>query len=360
MAEKEAPVGRRVAALIEETLDGYLADPGAAEAAVQDNGAGLPPEVTDRAGDLIALNVPKKSPAYRDAIIIQLGYGLVAEEAIDLTRRQVGGRSVAKALGDKLKASHIQAVADAYQNIGKNTDNLCRGNVPFFDDLLVWATGASRDARLALFHLVTAAVALTARPVLPMPSLDRTRLSFFAVASLMNTFLATPSGGAHQQFAVAAFLGALIEEFGMDGPNALRVETKRINASDLSSKTAGDVQILRGGRVEEAFEVTANDWEEKLGVARHGLKQADLQRSHIVAAVGDDVLARAAALMDPAVDITVIDCEALIRTIAALMRRPAREAALRRIHEYLERYQPDIERVNAYVRLLRDRGLAEA
>src|SRR5438477_12874555 len=44
--------------------------------------------------------------------------------------------------------------------------------------------------------------------------------------------------------------------------------------------------------------------------------------------------------------------EAGIRTMIAIMRKPARQAALMRLYELLDRLQPDIERVNAYVTLL--------
>jgi hypothetical protein len=143
----------------------------------------------------------------------------------------------------------------------------------------------------------------------------------------------------------------------MGGPGGLRVETKRLNASDASSKTAGDIQILRGNRVEEAFEITANDWATKIDSARRALKDADLQRAHIVAAVGASFIEQADRLGEVNVDLSVVDVAALLRTLTAVMRKPAREAALTRLHDYLDRYQPDIDRVNAYVDLLRKHGL---
>jgi hypothetical protein len=143
----------------------------------------------------------------------------------------------------------------------------------------------------------------------------------------------------------------------MGGPGGLRVETKRLNASDASSKTAGDIQILRGNRVEEAFEITANDWKTKIESASSALRDADLQRAHIVASVGASFLEEADQLGEINVDLSIIDVGALLHTLAAVMRKPAREAALVRLHEYLDRYQPDIDRVNAYVDLLRKHEL---
>ena len=61
------------------------------------------------------------------------------------------------------------------------------------------------------------------------------------------------------------------------------VETKNLNASDKSSRSAGDIQILLGNRVVEALEVTANDWTEKLIGAEKTIRDNDLSRLTIVA-----------------------------------------------------------------------------
>ena len=55
-------------------------------------------------------------------------------------------------------------------------------------------------------------------------------------------------------------LDALLYEFGLSTVGGLRVVTKNINASDASSGTAADVQIMRANKIEEAFEVSANNW----------------------------------------------------------------------------------------------------
>ena len=235
---------------------------------------------------------------------------------------------------------------------------MCRGNEPDFDDTLRWAKRAAPEQVRALFEYVAASTALTARPVRPMPELDRSRLTFSAVSGLLRELLATPSGGAHEQFAVAACLEAVIEEFGQGGPTGLRVETKPIYASDTSSKAAGDVVIRRGNRAEEAFEISANLWSEKLAQATASIRAHDLARAHIVARAGSLDAGQLAQLQAIGADVSVLDICALLDTLIGVMRKPARAHALARIHDHLDRNQPDIDRVNAYVDLLKRCGLA--
>ncbi len=351
---KDRPVnlGQRATQVINEALARFLRSPESAEESSTSAKAKLPGEIATKLATVLAL----REASYRDGIIIQLAFGL-KEPLLDLTKRPEGGRSVAQRLGSLFKASHIKGVADAYQNIAKNTNELCRGNQADFDDILRWANGVDPSTRAVAFEYVLASVALTARPVQPMPALRRGELTFISVSKLLDELMGIPSNGAHQQFSVAAFLHAVIDEFGMGGPGGLRVETKRINASDASSKTAGDIQILRGNRVEEAFEVTANEWSTKLDSARSAVREADLPRAHIIAAVSASFIDDAAKLEATNIDLSVIDVEALLRTLTAVMRKPAREAALMRLHDLLDRYQPDVDRVNAYVDLLRKHGL---
>lgn len=306
-------------------------------------------ELDPRAIEL--LDATLKAPiSYRDGVFIQLAWGL-EEGSFDHTHKGEGARSSAAKFAAALADWHIPFVKDAYQNIGKNSANLARGNVAAFDDLLRWMNGASAEEREALLELLSATVALTARPVRPMPQLARAELTFAKVVGLLDALLATPSGGAHEQFAVAAFLEALIDEFGQGGVGGLGVRTKNINAADASAGTAADVQVMRGNRIEEAFEVSASDWRGKLSQAIQAARNADLPRVHILAYV-DTLEGLADALQATTTDVTVIDVRAFLRSLAAVMKKPAREVALRLLYDHIERKQPDIERVNAYVELL--------
>lgn len=326
-------------------IDRWLEDPAGISANVVAKRSTLgsgPSKLMD--GALLASN------SYRDGVLIQLAWGL-EQSGIDHTQKGDGARSAAGSIAKALAARHIPAVKDAYQNIGKNTANLARGNVPDFDNLLRWMNDASDESRLAALDLVAALVAATARPVLPMPQLARVNLTFANVVSVLDELLSSPSGGAHEQFAVAAFLDALIDEFGLGGVGALGVRTKNINASDASAGTAADVQIMRGNKVEEAFEVSASGWRDKLHQAIQAAKSADLNRVHILSNV-QDLAGLQELLGDNTTDVTVIDVRTFLRTLIAVLKKPAREVALVRLYEHLDRKQPDTNRVNEYVKLL--------
>ena len=118
-----------------------------------------------------------------------------------------------------------------------------------------------------------------------MPELGWAKLSFAAVCQLLDDLFSVGSEGAFEQFAVAALLSALIDQNGQTGYTGYRIETKSLNASDRSSRTAGDIQILSGSQVVEAFEVTAGSWSRKLDVVKKTIKEHDLSRFHVVAHV---------------------------------------------------------------------------
>ena len=189
-----------------------------------------------------------------------------------------------------------------------------------------------------------------------MPELSRLNLTFSNIVSALDDLLSIPSGGAHEQFAVAAFLEALIDEFGLSGVGALNVKTKNINASDASAGTAADVQIMRGNKVEEAFEVSASGWRDKLQQAIMAARSADLTRVHILSHV-EDLQGLAELLGESTTDVSVIDVKTFLRTLVAVLKKPAREVAMVRLYELLDRNQADPARVNAYVELLRRHSL---
>lgn len=294
--------------------------------------------------------------SYRDGLMIQLAYGN-ADPQLDLTKRPPGARSVAKQLGDFLAEKHIRSVKDAYQNIAKNTVVLNRGNVEEFDRILCWANEASVTQRDTALRYVCAIVAATARPVRPMPRLNRSGLTYAPVVNLFHGLMANPSGGAFEQFTVAALLNVLIANHG---EGRARVETKTLNASDRSSSTAGDVQVMVGARVLEAFEVTANNWRTKVSSASKTIRDNDLSRLHIVAERSDKDRAEVeTTLQSLAEDVSVLDTRQIVEVLVAVLTRPQRAEALVRLYEYLDRYQPDTNRVNLLVERLGSAGLVE-
>lgn len=353
------PTYKVVVENIRARLDDFLADSDTAARCVAEAPTRLPAEVLANVASVEGLK-RSQPQTHRDALLIQLGFGLEAAAPIDHRQRAMGARTAGAPLGKIFAARHIPAVVDAFQNIGKNIELLARGNVPPFDALLTWMNDASRNERLALVDYIAARAALTARMVLPMPPLRVAALTFAATTRFLDDLLTTPSGGAYEQFAVAAFLDATLYEFGLGGTvGGLRVVTKKINASDASSGTAADVQIVRGNKIEEAFEVTANDWRTKVDQAAATSAKADLSRSHIVAAVSPDER-DFEDLTDLDADVSVLDVRSMLRMLCATLRKPAREYALKRLHELVDRNQPDPELTNNVVRVLSRLQLTEA
>ena len=119
--------------------------------------------------------------SYRDVLIVQLAYRLSSEAALDLTQRHIGARTVGQRLGRFFASQHIRKVQDAYQNIGKNSPVLVRGNFPQFDSFLRWAS-VDQDTKIAgieaAFDYACGVVAATSRPVPRMPPLDRSAHTF--------------------------------------------------------------------------------------------------------------------------------------------------------------------------------------
>ena len=330
----------------------FIEDPASAEAAK----LAASEVLGQQTSEILARVLADRRISYRDGVLIQLAWG-VADPAADLTIRNEGARTLAQQLGVFLSEQHVAFVRDAYQNIAKNTNVLTRGNVPDFDALLAWANGANAEQRERALQFACASVAATSRPVKPMPALNRSALTFARCATLIRELLATPSGGAFEQFTFAALLNTLVAD---TAGGSYRVETKNLNASDRSSYAAGDVQIATGNRVIEAFEVTANDWRTKLAGATKTIRDNDLSRLHILAARPEGDRAEAeSALAELTEDVAVLDVRQVSEVLVAILTRPQRSEALTRLYEYLDRYQPDVDRVNLYVDRLTASGLVE-
>jgi len=301
----------------------------------------------------------RKEPTkpYRVGLVIQLAFALSTPERLDITYRHPGARGtagVAGKLGDLLRSRHVVSSVDVYQNIGKNDENLIRNNCREFDRFLQWASGqrATKEQLRTVFQYACLKIAGTARPIRPLPEINQAKLTFANVMALFHELLAAPSGGAHEQFIIASLLHSRLEQTG----SQQRVETKNLNASDQSSRTAADVQVKTGTRTDEAYEVTANEWKEKLGGAAQTIRAHDLSRLHILAQVEDfpEMIRILKGLTD---DISALDLRAFIAVLTSELRKQFRTSALRRLYELLDRLQPNTDLVNAYVERLQQQGL---
>jgi hypothetical protein len=342
------PKSAEVVHRVHDDLDELIADGDALSAAASQAGE-LPSEIADSLERVIA-----KPNSYRDALLVLLAYPLIAEETIDLRRRPDGARTAGDGLGRLLPSLHIKGVVGAFMNIGKNTEELVRGNNPDFDAILTWAsTEATLNELGAAYSVVVAKIASTARRVEERPNPLLGQLTFPNLMAMFEEMLSTPSGGAYEQYVVSALLEAALAQEG----STRRVETKGLSTSDKSAKSAGDVEIRERGRLQEGIEVTANPWGEKLEQAKRAISEHGLPRSHIVAAVKEDKPYEALRELAGDSDISLVDVEAMVGLLSALLDRGGRQFALLRVYDLLDQHLADPTLVNAYVALLKKRGL---
>ena len=272
----------------------------------------LPPDIASSVDSLARL---RSSLGYRDGVLTALSHPLVRGEVVDVTQRPPSGRPASDLIGkDLLPTLHIKGVKSAYQNIGKNQPNLVRGNNPDWDALLTWAANnATIEQILVAYERVAAAIAATARTVLPKPRFRLAQLTFVKVMALIDQMLNEPSAGAHEQYITAAFIAAVTQQES----SGLQVRTKALNASDASSRSAGDVEILHRNKLQEAVEVSANHFDTKFGQALDAMAEYGLPRIHLVApgleSGGYDDLAETVDA-----DISILDPLALAAALVAL------------------------------------------
>lgn len=300
---------------------------------------------------------------YRDAALIVLAYAVDAGNGANAAVPPAGRRTVAQRLAELLDDLNIRARRDAFQTLAKGTSTLLGRDRESWNHLIEWAQ--TQDDPAALEHAMrymASRIAATARNLPQMPTLDVARLTFRRVTRIVDELLGAPSGGAHEQFVFAALLHALAEEHG-----GRRVETKTLSAADASAGTAADVQVLDGGNLIEAYEVTANHWSTKVAQAVAVLRHYDLPRAHIVAPgpapAGDEIKAAVqgtsmpSGLVASVIDLSVLDVRSECRSLIHRLGRPGRRTALTKLWEHLAMRQPNDELVVSYVELLTQVGL---
>jgi hypothetical protein len=346
----ELPSNAAVRDLLARTLTGY-ATPGAA-------GAGAPPPAPDPAAQAHLDRLLRKPGTHRDGILILFAYVVALGRPIDFraldSGKIDGARGVAQWLATFLPTLHIAATEDAFQTVAKGRKDYVSETNPAWQALMLWASEqtSARPVEDAWRHLA-AGIAATARHLPAEPGFDTPRMTYGRLAALFGALWDQPSGGAHEQFIWAALYAAYVKQ--LDDPGV--VETKRLNASDASSQTAGDVQHKHRGVVLEAYEVTGRDWRTKMPAARRTLQRHGLQRIHVLAGgvtpqSGDEI---AAASGDD--DISVLDHRHASLALAHLLSKAWRREALTLLFHHLVRLQPDDQLVWDYVGRLDALGL---
>lgn len=301
-----------------------------------------------------------KQDTYRDATLAILAYPLAAGQPMDITVPPDGRRGVAQHMDRLLTRLDIRCRRDVFQTIAKGSDTLIGRDRESWNELLKWASKQRNLPEIErAFHYVAKGIAATARNLPAMPVMDVSRLTYARVVKVVDEMLSTPSGGAHEQFILAALLHAVAEESG-----SARVETKTLSAADASARSAADVQLVEGGVVREAYEVSASDWSGKLRQAVAVLHHYQLPRVHILAnasgVTGDEIVG---ALTEEGLasdlDVSVLDIAEEVHSLLHRLTRPGRRAALLKLYEHLVQRQGRDDLVQGYVNLLRDGGLTE-
>jgi hypothetical protein len=342
-----------VAAVIRQALEVAIEAQASPEVTRAEAEADLPAEIVADIGEVAG----DSRRSYVVGLLVMLALPGVRGEALDLTVPPLGGRAMTQKTGTVLADLHIPAPKDAFENIGKNSKVLTRGNFPAFDRVLVWASGDDADLGQveAAYSFVVVLLAQTARSVAPKPrALRLARLTFATTQQLLDDMLDMPSQGAHEQFIVAAVLNAALEQVG----SGERVETKNLNASDKSSRAAGDVVVYRKGEIVAALETTANDWRDKISPVLESLKNYKPGRSIIIAPIAAGEGGEAIEAVTPE-DIAVLDIRGFVAVGLAVLNRPGKERALLMLYDYLDRDCPSAEVVNAYVARLGAAGLVD-
>jgi SacI restriction endonuclease len=341
-----------VVELARETLLRFIPDEDARVRAGEAADRELPAAIAQAVNELAALT---QSLAYRDGVLTALAHPIVQGEIVDVTQRPPSGRPASDIIGrDLLPSLHIKGVRGAYQNIGKNQPNLVRGNNAHWDALLTWAANEAtlEEIRVA-YERIAAAIAATARTVLPKPRFRLAQLTFVNVMALVDEMLSEPTAGAHEQYVTAALLAAALQQES----TGLRVQTKALNASDASSRSAGDVEVLHRNKLQEALEVSANHFDSKFGQAMDAMGEYGLSRIHIVApGLKSGDYEELAQTIDG--DVSILDPLALASTLVALLDRSGRESALDELYVLLDKHA-SVQITNSYVRRCWQRGLAE-
>jgi hypothetical protein len=311
--------------------------------------------------------VTKGENTVRDGILTLLAMEIEHGKPIDWHTQTLysPARAASRDLGAKIyRELHISGSKESLQTGVKGVGRYMDRRNRTWKAVLEWAADEGGGAgpsdiepvRQAFLYLA-ACVAETARDLPGMPALDTPRLTFPAVFEVLDEMLGQRSGGAHEQFVFAALLEAWHGQLGELGV----IDTKNLNASDASARTAADVQEKHKGEVKQAYEVTADSYTVKVGQAVEMLRRHDLRRAHIVAR--DVVKVRGkeiAATLPEGADLSILDVREESRSLLARLDKPHRRSALERLYEMLVDKQPKDSLVRSYVALLEKHALTEA
>jgi len=169
-----------------------------------------------------------------------------------------------------------------------------------------------------------------------LPPVGADFLTFVRAKDLIHRLIGTPSGGAVQQFLIAALLFVYRERSG------IRIVTHQVHAADASDKVAGDIEEYADGKLRRTYTVTLRpEWKARISGFRDKMDQFHLPKYVIVAGgVNNDdawaVPAKLALKLEPYErDIAVIDILDVVNFLAAELTPGELREAVNKCNEYL-------------------------
>lgn len=351
MPPRSLPSREDITRRLESTLDAMV---GGTHGSVK-----APPATVKKHLDAI---LTKREYTVRDGLLTLLAMAVENGKPLDWHKVAVKGspaRAASRHLGSTVYPRlHIVGSSEALQTGVKGTGTyMDRSNAPW-RAVLAWAAAQTKiEPIVAAFEYLAAGVADSARNLPDLPQLDGPALTFANVFALLDHLLAQSSHGAFEQFIFAALYEAGVRQ---EGDDRSRVATKNLNASDASARTAGDVQHIYGGDVREAYEVTRDDWRQKISQAERAARHHGLDRIHILgrgaqAASGDEIAAELAGKVTK--DVAALEVRDEVRSLVHRLTPEYRRRALQLLYEHLVERQPRDALVGLYVAELRRRGL---
>lgn len=356
---------QRVATMIETTLLGLLE---------MDPDDWLDPPLAESAVALIE-ELGSVADGTRELALILLGFCVVEGRPLNLldpaagdvghNMRLVGDRTASDAVAEVLRSLGIPGTSPLQSSTyraGYVSPQAKRSGL--IASFVRWVSDAARSFEevSAAFERLAQMVAARANLTRPLPHIDHGRLTFAAVMRLIERLLDHPSGGAHEQYLFAALLGAVLDERA-DG---LRVETGSLHGADKATKKA-DVEIRQGQNLIEAYEVSANRWDDKLAQAVQLLeRRQEVSRVHIVAPgrpSADEIVAGLiSSKLPPGVDplrldVSVLDLRSELASLVARAGKHTRRTALGILYDFLRLLQPNPELADNLVGLLEELDL---
>jgi len=314
---------------------------------------------------------PRHSQAAEAALVI-LAFSLVEERVLDLSRgsgdvsadtgRIRGDRTAGDQFCERVLAPRsIPATKGPFQSsTWRSGYDAAQARDAGLGNFIDWHKSASLADLDHVCDRLVASFLGAAATVAPLPRIDASLLTFGRFRSFLDLLFTEKSGGAFEQYCFAALLELEMATTGKRG----RVVTKSVRSSDAATKSAGDVVVHRGGRVAEAYEVTARPWKSKLSQlstsARAGLTEVSIVATGVAGTLrGEDLEAELAVLQaELAVDVSVLDLMGTLDLFSARLGRFERADAIRRVYANLvqwHRREPHL--VAAFVECLKSISL---